>query len=207
MAIKVNGTTVINDSRALTNIASVDATTATAIGAAGVGGGGIDTISNATYSNSTYSYIDIALPTPYYRHIINLDSPLPHTNWHYMFGRFLDGSNNEITQTEYAGYGHFNYSTHVTDWTSGYLGAYAASNTNEYIRVSIEIMGARSSSFKTSVTVAGTYLSTGYQGSVKSVNFGFSMTNAEDNPVLRLRSSSGSIKGHSRFNHAMVGVK
>lgn len=40
MAIKVNGTTVINDSRALSNIASVDATTAAAIGAAGVGGGG-----------------------------------------------------------------------------------------------------------------------------------------------------------------------
>ena len=38
MAIKVNGTTVINDSRALTNIASVDATTVAAIGAAGVGG-------------------------------------------------------------------------------------------------------------------------------------------------------------------------
>ena len=39
MAIKVNGTTVINDSRALQNIASVDATTVAAISAAGVGGG------------------------------------------------------------------------------------------------------------------------------------------------------------------------
>ena len=39
MAIKVNGTTVINDSRALSNIASVDATTAASISAAGVGGG------------------------------------------------------------------------------------------------------------------------------------------------------------------------
>ncbi len=38
MAIKVSGTTVINDSRALSNIASVDATTAAAMGAAGVGG-------------------------------------------------------------------------------------------------------------------------------------------------------------------------
>ena len=38
MAIKVNGTTVINDSRALQNIASVDSATATAIGNAGVGG-------------------------------------------------------------------------------------------------------------------------------------------------------------------------
>jgi len=37
MAIKVNGTTVINDSRALQNIASVDATSAAAMSAAGVG--------------------------------------------------------------------------------------------------------------------------------------------------------------------------
>ena len=40
MAIKVNGTTAIDDSRGLTNIASIDATTATAITNAGVGGGG-----------------------------------------------------------------------------------------------------------------------------------------------------------------------
>ena len=39
MAIQVNGTQVIGNSRELTNIASVDATTAAAIGAAGVGGG------------------------------------------------------------------------------------------------------------------------------------------------------------------------
>lgn len=41
MAIKVNGTTVINDSRALSNIASIDATTVAALGAAGVGGGDV----------------------------------------------------------------------------------------------------------------------------------------------------------------------
>ena len=40
MAIKVGGTTVIDDSRQLTNIASVDATTVAALGSAGVGGGG-----------------------------------------------------------------------------------------------------------------------------------------------------------------------
>lgn len=44
MAIKVNGTTVINDSRALSNIASVDATTVAALGAAGVGGGDVQTV-------------------------------------------------------------------------------------------------------------------------------------------------------------------
>lgn len=39
MAIKVNGTTVINDSRQLQNVQSVDATTVASLGAAGVGGG------------------------------------------------------------------------------------------------------------------------------------------------------------------------
>ena len=38
MAIQIGGTSVINNSRQLQNIASVDATTATAIGNAGVGG-------------------------------------------------------------------------------------------------------------------------------------------------------------------------
>ena len=42
MAIKVNGTTVIDDSRALSNIASFDATTVAALDAAGVGGGGFE---------------------------------------------------------------------------------------------------------------------------------------------------------------------
>lgn len=40
MAIKIQGNTVINDSRGLTNIASIDETTAAAILAAGVGTGG-----------------------------------------------------------------------------------------------------------------------------------------------------------------------
>jgi len=48
MAIKVNGTTVINDSRALTNIASVDSATVTALGNAGVGGGATSLITNWT---------------------------------------------------------------------------------------------------------------------------------------------------------------
>ena len=39
MAIKVSGTNVITDGRALNNITSIDATTAAAIGSGGVGGG------------------------------------------------------------------------------------------------------------------------------------------------------------------------
>ena len=40
MAIQVNGTTVVSDSRGLNNIASIDSTTVSALAAAGVGGGG-----------------------------------------------------------------------------------------------------------------------------------------------------------------------
>lgn len=52
MAIQVGGTTVINNSRALNNITSVDSTTAAAIGAAGVGGSTEWTVIG-TYSDST----------------------------------------------------------------------------------------------------------------------------------------------------------
>ena len=52
MAIKVNGTEVISDSRALNNIASVDATTVASLGAAGVGGGGLKSVQAFTSSGT-----------------------------------------------------------------------------------------------------------------------------------------------------------
>ena len=54
MAIQVNGTTVIDNSRQLTNISGVDATTVAALGTAGVGGGGWTSLSN-TYTTNYYS--------------------------------------------------------------------------------------------------------------------------------------------------------
>ena len=52
MAIQVSGTTVIDDSRSLTNITSVDATTVASISAAGVGGGGThDFVASGAISN------------------------------------------------------------------------------------------------------------------------------------------------------------
>ena len=64
MAIKVNGTTVINDSRALNNIASIDATTATAISDAGVGGGGWALDSTVSITSGTTS-LEISIPASY----------------------------------------------------------------------------------------------------------------------------------------------
>ena len=60
MAIQVNGTTVIDNSRNLTNIASVDATTVAALGAAGVGG-----------SEFASSWASIGLPPPKDSHSIH----------------------------------------------------------------------------------------------------------------------------------------
>ncbi len=53
MAIKVGGTDVITNARQLSNIASVDSTTVTALGAAGVGGGGgsADFVATGTIPN------------------------------------------------------------------------------------------------------------------------------------------------------------
>ena len=57
MAIKVSGTTIVDDSRNLYNIASVDSITATAIGNAGVGGGLLTELYNTTFTNS--SIVDV----------------------------------------------------------------------------------------------------------------------------------------------------
>lgn len=59
MAIQVNGTTVIDNSRALTNISSVDATTVAALGAAGVGGAAAGELGGPFSSNFTPSTMTI----------------------------------------------------------------------------------------------------------------------------------------------------
>ena len=60
MAIKVGGTTVIDDSRALSNIASVDATTVAALGAAGIAGGGgtIDLVAAENFTAGDLAVLD-----------------------------------------------------------------------------------------------------------------------------------------------------
>ena len=76
MAIQISGTSVINNSRQLQNITSVDATTAAAIGTAGVGGSlSLINTHNFTSNWSTYQY---TFPTGYNSFIIevaNLQGP------------------------------------------------------------------------------------------------------------------------------------
>ncbi len=103
MAIKVNGTTVINDSRQLQNVASVDATTATAIGAAGVGGS-LEHLST-TNITSDVAYIEYTFPSGYSGFRFTLNSWTTATSngdTRTLLVRFTDGSNNLITDYEYA---------------------------------------------------------------------------------------------------------
>jgi hypothetical protein len=75
MAIKVSGTTVINDSQGLTSIASIDSTTAAAIQAAGVGGGATTptlsgnsalTLFDNTYTLTVSNYSSYTVPLFFY---------------------------------------------------------------------------------------------------------------------------------------------
>jgi len=62
MAIQVSGTEVISNARALTNVASIDATTAAAISAGGVGGGIWSEESVTTISSGSTTVNNLVIP-------------------------------------------------------------------------------------------------------------------------------------------------
>ena len=98
MAIKVNGTTVVNDSRALTNIASLDSTTAAAITAAGVGGGEVVSLtSNGALSNTTY--IEVSFTGDYLMYIVQFVNM--RTNSTGFSAGYTNSSGNLITSSNY----------------------------------------------------------------------------------------------------------
>ena len=98
MAIQVSGTQVIGNSRELTNIASVDATTATAIGAAGVGGA--HTLIQGETAFTTGQTVEFDISTGgyevYYIDIIGAQHDAPDTTTNFR-AQFKDTSNNLIT--------------------------------------------------------------------------------------------------------------
>ena len=101
MAIKVNGTTVIDDSRVLQNVASVDATTVAAMGAAGVGGSTV--FLGRTAITSDVDYIEIPFTAGYraYRiHVEDLRQTAP-SDLNMIRGRFTDSSNNVVSTADY----------------------------------------------------------------------------------------------------------
>jgi len=63
MAIQISGTTVVNDSRQLQNIASLDSTTTTTLQGAGLGGIGFTSGTNLYYDNDFTSSDQYVFPT------------------------------------------------------------------------------------------------------------------------------------------------
>jgi hypothetical protein len=98
MAIKVNGTTVINDSRALSNIASVDATTAAAIGNAGVGGA--STLISDSVSVGTGATFSVSFSGSYRAYRLILNGINSNTNFQILRWRFTDASGTPITTSQ-----------------------------------------------------------------------------------------------------------
>jgi hypothetical protein len=146
MAIKVNGTTVINDSRALTNIASVDATTATAIGAAGVGGLTTVVAQDAAFGTGNLVKIplgDYKTQTFYFNNIHASAATV-------LVGRITDPSNNVITGS----YEYFNSiqsgSSAHSDRMTGYNGFNVATSGGTWdTHLTVRVVDAYSSSLQT----------------------------------------------------------
>ena len=129
MAIQVNGTEVISNSRALNNIASVDATTVAAFGAAGVGGGSLSLTATGTITagravslnaNGTVSqtagnyYLDEILPPggAYY------DSNMSNLGLGYWYqntvGKNIDGDGETFIHVFQTGTGNYLYAQAFT---------------------------------------------------------------------------------------------
>lgn len=101
MAIQVGGTQVISNSQGLTNITSIDSTTATAIGNAGVGGGGMEMLQD-TAITSTIAYIDYTFPSGYDTFIFHLNGlRTSDTNGYAETHAQLKDTSNNLVTTNY----------------------------------------------------------------------------------------------------------
>jgi len=186
MAIQVNGTTVIDNSRNLTNITSVDSTTATAIGNAGVGGG-LTLLRTTTFSGS-YSSIDITLDSGYKFHRLVYSMPVPSTGWNGVQLRFFDPTSTIISGGEYDWTGWNNQSDSNGAGTGYALASYTYHRnlSGDFIYGTMDIYNARESNRQTTWNISNAERSSGYGGSstVKAVFHG-AMRNTEVNTKVR----------------------
>ena len=137
MAIKVGGTTVIDDSRQLSNITSVDATTVAALGTAGVGGGGGVVSMQASGGNistgdfvslntdGTITAIDVAGGDNVIKISLNPNAQISTSDWFFLMDAQYDSANSRLICLVYSKPNNFAAITvgtvsngEVTAWTS-----------------------------------------------------------------------------------------
>jgi hypothetical protein len=121
MAIKVNNTEVISDSRGLNNIVSIDATTAATIGAAS--GGGSTTLLVDQSITSNVNYIQLDFTSGYKRFVIQLRGIVSNsaTNGG-MEARMTNGSGTILTSNDEYWYRSWNDTTRQRQASFRYLG-------------------------------------------------------------------------------------
>ena len=151
MAIKVNGTTVIDDSRQLQNVASVDATTVAAMGAAGVGGMTTEVAKNAAFGTGNAVKLTLGNYKVQTFDIYNLKASANT----YLKGQVTDSSDNVLT----ASYAYFNTdknqgSTTFSDRMTVFSGwDLPTSSSNWGITCNIEVYDAYSSTKETRLKI------------------------------------------------------
>jgi len=151
MAIKVNGTTVINDSRALQNVASVDATTVAAMSAAGVGGMTTEVAKNAAFGTGNAVKLTLGNYKVQTFDIYNLKASANT----YLKGQVTDSSDNVLE----GNYQYFNTnngtdSTSFSDRITAYSGwDLPTSSSGWIILCNIEVYDAYSSTKQTRLKI------------------------------------------------------
>ena len=209
MAIKVNGTTVINDSRALSNIASVDATTATAFGNAGVGG--LSTVVATDASMGTGSSLSFTLGDYQTQHFY-FDGFFKHNN---SFGarqliRLSDSSGTLIDAAEYMAIGQFgDYNTNVPYDSYLLFNGDDINNSGEntrYHSLVITVRDAYSSTKRTKWEITYKFYKT---NSYSSNNFQYRsglMQNAEKNNSIIFTIQSGYSFVENGAKYSSIGI-
>jgi len=197
MAIKVNGTTVINDSRALSNIASVDATTATAIGAAGVGGA-LEYLGKTSIT-SDGAYFQYEWPTSGYvgfKIIIN-DIRSVLTERRILKLKLVNASNNVnsssnriVTTTTNANSGSADAGGVELPWWYA-----SANNVYQEAAVQLTVMYPNSSAIKTFCHLFGG--GADFNKSSAAGNVGFVEETSQTNKGIRLQADFGNLDANS----------
>ncbi len=210
MAIKVNGTTVINDSRALSNITSVDATTATAFGNAGVGG--LSTVVATDASMGTGSSLSFTLGDYQTQHFY-FDGFFKHNNSTYgarQLIRLSDSSGTTITGDEYMAIGRWGDYTGNIAYDSYLLfngdDINNATENTRYHSLRITVRDAYSSTKRTKWEIDYKFIKTNSYSSNKFQHRSGLMQNAEKNNSIVFTVQSGYSFVENGAKYSSIGV-
>jgi len=213
MAIQVNGTTVIDNSRNLTNIASVDAATVTALGNAGVGGGATSLIQSPTSIGGSASTKTFSLSSSYdviYLYVEGIQA-LSSTSAAYFSARAKDSSNNPITAgSSYVGgssdSGRQSDRLNIAADTQVFGAYYNGSTWPGYFTMMMRIQGHNNTNMKTHFSgwTIGYRNLEGSWDTAFSINFAYMMRTTQVINSVYLFESNGNSIGNGTYS--MYGV-